>query len=168
VTLSEKIVSDLLDFARVREPQRAAVTIRDIVEAQLARAAVPDAVTVTRRFPPIAQTVSVDAVQVGQIVFNLLVNAVQAMEGSGHLTLTVEPNGALVRLLVTDTGTGIEEAHRPLVFEPLFTTKARGIGLGLAVSRGLAEVNGGRLDVEATGSTGTTFVLELPVEGAAR
>jgi signal transduction histidine kinase len=162
VALSEKIVSDLLDFARVKPPIRERVAMRDMLETQLARLMVPEEVAIERVWPPDPQYVSVDPVQIGQVILNLATNAVQAIAARGTVTLTVERNGAGVRLAVSDTGGGIAPEDRDKVFEPLFTTKARGIGLGLAVSRALTESNQGRLTLERTSPEGTTFVLELP------
>ena len=167
IVLSERIVGDLLDFARIKPPQRQATRVSELIDAQVARAAIPGRVTVDRAVPPGLVAV-IDPVQIGQVVLNLVINAVQAMEGPGRLTIRTDESGARLRVTVTDTGPGIAPKHLAKIFEPLFTTKARGIGLGLAVSRGLAEANGGRLGVLRTGPDGTTFVLDLPVpEGAA-
>ena len=106
-----------------------------------------------------------DAVQIGQILFNLLVNAVQALEGRGgavHVGSSVA-NGQ-VRLHLQDDGPGVPAELRAKVFEPLFTTRARGIGLGLAVSRSLAEANGGTLTLDES-ERGARFTLSLPREG---
>jgi signal transduction histidine kinase len=117
----------------------------------------------------------VDSIQVGQVVFNLLVNAMQAMEAqigrgkdSGVLTLRgsalTSSNGAAptVKLDVIDTGPGVPLDLQSKIFEALFTTKARGIGLGLSVSRSLAESNGGTLTVASAPGAGATFSLTLP------
>lgn len=164
IRLSERIVSDLLGFTRIREPQREAIAVEDLVEAQLERAQIPDGVRVVREVRPALPLVNVDPVQVGQIVLNLLTNAVQAMEERcGNLIIGAEAVGHLVRLEIRDTGPGIAPGDLERIFEPLFTTKARGIGLGLAVSRSLAQVNGGRLWAANHPMGGAVFRLELPV-----
>jgi signal transduction histidine kinase len=71
----------------------------------------------------------------------------------------------MVGIAVKDTGTGITPENMARIFEPLFTTKSKGIGLGLAVSRKLAEANGGRIEVKSELGRGSTFTLFLPVEG---
>jgi signal transduction histidine kinase len=163
IGLSEKIISDLLDYARVKPPQRDYVKVDQLVQEQRSR--LPhDGIRVVTDFPADLPPVYVDRVQVGQIVLNLLTNAVQAMPDEGG-TLTLRGrgvNGARVVLEVEDTGCGIAPEEQEKVFEPLFTTKARGIGLGLAVSRGLAQANGGSLGLVSTIGRGTTFSLELP------
>jgi signal transduction histidine kinase len=164
IGLSEKIISDLLDYARVKPPQRDYVKVDRLVQEQRSRLLPHDGIRVVTDFPADLPPVYVDRVQVGQIVLNLLTNAVQAMPDEGG-TLTLRGrgvNGARVVLEVEDTGCGIAPEEQEKVFEPLFTTKARGIGLGLAVSRGLAHANGGNLGLVSTIGRGTTFSLELP------
>jgi signal transduction histidine kinase len=164
VALSEKIVSDLLDFARIRPPQRRAMTLGSLAEAQLKRLGTPEGIAMRLDVPHELPAAAVDPVQIGQVVFNLLANAVQAMmETGGELVLRgVRDGPGQVMLHVSDTGPGVPPEHAEKIFEPLFTTKARGIGLGLAVSRSLARANGGDLILAGSGGPGATFVLSLP------
>ena len=164
IGLSEKIIGDLLDFARVRPPQREPVTLGDLVADQLQRLGPLNGVTLASEIAPTLPPACVDRVQLGQVVLNLLTNAVQAMNG-GQGTLTVR--GALetpnqLRLDVRDTGPGISPEDSRRIFEPLFTTKARGIGLGLAVSRTLVRANGGEITFVSEAGRGTTFSVRLP------
>jgi signal transduction histidine kinase len=109
--------------------------------------------------------VHVDSLQIGQVVFNLVSNALQAMEDETReaiLTLRGRHEERIVRLDVQDTGRGIKPEHVSRIFEPLFTTRARGIGLGLALSRSLAEANGGSLTVSSQFGRGATFTLIVP------
>jgi signal transduction histidine kinase len=169
IGLAEKIVSDLLDFASIKAPRREAVSLAQLVDDQLARLTVPDEVRVEKDLPADLPAAHIDPVQIGQIVFNLLVNAFQAMEDRGGvLTIRGRAVAEGVVLDVIDTGPGVAADVREKIFEPLFTTKARGIGLGLAVSRGLAEANGGRLTLSSVPGIGATFTLALPIRAEAR
>ena len=124
-----------------------------------------------------------DPLQMQQVLGNLITNACQAISdpkaGStlrnekGRLTISSHTSmlGAGqpgVCIQVQDTGVGIPPENMQKLFEPLFTTKARGIGLGLAVSKKLAEANGGRIEVESVSGRGSTFTLSLPVSPEAR
>jgi signal transduction histidine kinase len=163
IGLSEKIVSDLLDFARIKPPRREPLPLGRLIDDQLARVPVTEGVVVRRDLPDDLPRANVDPVQIGQVLLNLLVNAVQAMEQQGGvLTLRGSRDHDGVRLDVIDTGPGIAPELEDKIFEALFTTKARGIGLGLAVSRSLAEVNGGRLTVSSRPGAGATFTLTMP------
>lgn len=165
IALSERIVGDLLDFARVKQPQRQSVSLAELADAQLGRAGDLTGVRVQKEFPAGLPRAYVDPMQVGQVVLNLLVNAVQAMgTDGGELRLRGSANGdGRLRLEVQDTGPGIDPALIEKIFEPLYTTKARGIGLGLAVSRSLAANNGAQLTAVSTPGQGATFVLSLPI-----
>ena len=163
IALSEKIVGDLLDFARIKPPQWESVSLRHIVDAQLARAGPLEAVRIEHDFPADLPSVHVDRVQMGQVVLNLIMNALQAMNGHAVLTFRGRHTGAgFVRLDVIDTGMGMTPDQMRRLFEPLYTTKARGIGLGLAVSQGLVRANGGTISAESKLGTGTTMSVSLP------
>jgi signal transduction histidine kinase len=163
IGLAEKIVGDLLDFSRLRPPRRDIVSIAELVAEQRARLALPAGVTVRVDLPADLPVVGVDAVQIGQIVFNLLMNAVQVLEErGGTITVSAAVEGTALALHVSDDGPGVPADLRAKIFEPLFTTKARGIGLGLAVSRSLAESNGGALVLGDAGG-GARFTLTMPL-----
>jgi len=169
VTLSEKIVGDLLDYARVKQPRRERIALGELATEQIARVGPPAGVRVDADIPADLPLIQADRAQIGQVLLNLVTNAVQAMDGSGGVstaegTLTVRAssvNGS-VRLDISDTGAGIAPENMARIFEPLFTTKPRGIGLGLAVSRSLARANGGDIDVSSRPGAGATFSLVLP------
>ena len=172
IALSEKIVGDLLDFARQKPPQRKAIPLASTLDSQRERLGNCDGVTVTLDVPESIPDVLVDPVHFGQIALNLLTNAVQAMDGmgNGRVEVVARPAGDAVELEFRDTGPGVQPMHVEKIFEPLFTTKARGIGLGLAVSRMLARANGGELAlVESVGASGggATFRLTLPIAAPA-
>ncbi len=163
ISLAEKIVGDLLDFARQRQPVREAVHLDELTRAQLDRVRVPGSVRIDKIFPATLPAALADPVQAGQILLNLLTNALQAMgDAAGVLTIEAHSRDHRVSLAVRDSGPGIDPANLEKIFEPLFTTRTRGIGLGLAVSRNLARANGGDLTVSSPPGHGATFRLELP------
>lgn len=164
IRLSAKIVNDLLDLSRTTPAHRQAVTLRSIADEQLERLAL-NGCRVEMDVPDTLPLVQADPVHAGQVVHNLLLNAVQAMgEGGGILRLSARSDPAgFVHLEVADTGPGIAPENLGKIFEPLFTTKARGIGLGLAVSRSLAQANGGDVRVARTSGQGAAFILTLPL-----
>ena len=163
IGIAERIVSDILDFTRVQEPQVEPVAVGAFIDDQLQRMAAPTSIRIEREVPDDVPEVMADPFQVGQVLFNVLTNAVQAMEpAGGTVRVRASGNNGCVHIDVDDEGSGISEGAREKVFEPLYTTKMRGIGLGLSVSRTLARANGGDLVIARSGPRGTTFRLELP------
>jgi signal transduction histidine kinase len=166
ITLSEKIVSDLQDFARSKSPQRRPFSLADVTSAQVSRLGPHNGFTINTHLPNDLPPMLADQTQVGQIVLNLLTNAMQAMERSGTIDVRARSSGKHVHLDVSDTGPGIPRENLEKIFEPLFTTKARGIGLGLAVSRTLARANEGELTAANLPNRGASFRLTLEAAGA--
>jgi len=168
IGLAERIVGDLLDSARVKAPQREAVAARDLFSDQLKRIAIHPGITVDVDVPADVPPLYVDRIQLGQVLLNLISNGTQAIgESKGTLTLRARANGdRMATLEVEDTGSGIGPENLPHIFEPLFTTKARGLGLGLSVARSLVVVNGGELAVESEKGRGSTFTVRVPIVGA--
>ena len=161
VANSNRIVTELLDFARVKTPVREAASLAAIAQASLERLPLPESVTVRTDLDETLPAVLVDPHQVGQIVLNLLLNALQAMPDGGHLGVSVGQDDRTVFVAVEDTGVGVPPENVARIFQPLFTTKAKGIGLGLALARDLADANGARITVESTVGRGSRFALHI-------
>lgn len=160
---SEKIISDLLDYSREPVPLRKPTSLARVLEETLVRYPAPQGVKVERTLPKDLPEVIVDERQIEQVLGNLLSNAYQAMPKGGVLEVRGVADEHQVRLSIQDTGTGISEQNMRKIFEPLFTTKPKGIGLGLAISKTLLEVNGGAIEVQSTENEGTTFTLTFPL-----
>ena len=163
---ANRIVSDLLDFARVRAPERTATLLTTLVEDILARATLPEGVTVVRALVAELPLIHVDPHQIEQVLNNFITNAVQAMPDGG--TLRVETGVAEGKAFVTvsDTGVGIPPEVLAKIFQPLFTTKPRGIGLGLVIAKNLAESNGGVIAVESAPGRGSCFTVSFSTDQA--
>ncbi|HEX9049987.1 MAG TPA: GAF domain-containing protein [Anaeromyxobacter sp.] len=160
-----RIVGDLLDFARPATPELRGEPLERVVEDALAAALAqhPPGVEVLRELDPSLPPVRMDARLVRQAVLNVLVNAVQAMPEGGRLTVRSRADGDEAVLEVEDTGGGIPDEVRARIFEPFFTTKASGTGLGLAVVRRIVEGHGGTVVVRSRAGEGTVFGLRLPL-----
>lgn len=169
IQLAEKIIGDLLDVARVRPPERQLVSLEALVREQLQRAEIHAGIDVEIDIDPEVPPADIDPVQIGQVLLNLFSNAAQAMNDEGRLTVSARSAGnGVLQLRVADTGPGISDETRDKIFEPLFTTKARGIGLGLSVSRSLARANGGDLELLETRGPGGGAVFAVTVPAAVR
>jgi PAS domain S-box-containing protein len=161
---SDRIVSDLLDSVRTKSPQPTAVSVRQLIDQTLRTLTVPATMTVTLDLPETLPPVRVDAMQIQQVFRNLINNGVEAMAEGGTLTIRAVENcqDDTVSVNVHDFGSGIPPEVQARLFQPLFTTKARGIGLGLVVVKNLTQANGGTVMVESAVGQGTTFTVVLP------
>ncbi len=106
--------------------------------------------------------VNADPSEIERVVYNLLTNAVEAMPHGGELTVRVHSVAGEARIAVEDTGAGIPDADRPQLFRPFFTTRERGVGMGLAICRRIVEENGGSISVETVPGRGSRFTVKLP------
>ncbi len=166
-----RIVGDLLDFARPHEPSLQPEPLGDIVRDVVDAAGSDPAATGVEVRTDVADElplVRADARMIRQALLNLVINGLQAMPKGGSLELTVKPvrrgNQTMVQLDVSDSGPGIPAEFAERIFQPFFTTKASGTGLGLAVVKRIIDAHRGELSVQNRPGGGTTFTLRLPLE----
>lgn len=162
VSAATVIVSDLLEFARQRDPVTTDVDAVALVDEALSVLPPPSGITTVRNLPDPPVLLAADRDMLRQVLLNLIGNAYQAMVEGGTVTVGLTTEGPRLHLSVTDTGVGMDPDVRRRVFEPFYTTKARGVGLGLAVSRRIIEAHGGDIDVVSAPGEGTTFTVTLP------
>jgi signal transduction histidine kinase len=164
VATSERIISSLLGFARPRAPVRRKVHVNEVIQEALSRTDIAENVELVSQLDESVPTILADPDQLAQVFGNLILNGVQAMLEGGKLTIKSKvesPNWVVVS--VADTGVGIPEENLGKLFEPLFTSKAKGIGLGLAITKALVEGHGGTIEVESVEGKGSMFVVKLPL-----
>lgn len=164
------VIRSLRDLTRKGDGKPEPIDINTIVE-RATRLMQPEAHLrgISLRFEPAAgmPPVEADAVQIEQVVLNLLLNAVEAMHGAAvkRLSLHTQAVNGHIEVAVADTGTGLPEGGLQKAFEPFYTTKETGLGMGLAISRRIVEAHGGRLWATANGDGGSTFAFALPLAG---
>lgn len=161
---AERIVSDLLDAVRTKPPHPEMIELAELMQQTLRKCNVPSAVSVLVDIPASLPAIRVDPVQMRQVFWNLITNGVEAMPGGGVLKIGAvdDPVAKTVIVSVEDSGRGIAPEHQSQLFQPMFTTKARRVGLGLVVVKNLTEVNGGSVGVESELGKGSVFTVTLP------
>jgi DNA-binding LacI/PurR family transcriptional regulator/signal transduction histidine kinase len=159
---AEKIISDLLDLSRIRPAAREEIAVLELVAQASEKQPPPKNVKVNTMIGSDLPPAFVDPRQIVQVLINLMTNAFQAMPEGGTLTISAQVQKDKVAISVADTGCGIPQENLEKIFDPLFTTRARGIGLGLAISKNLMEVNGGSIEVKSKAGKGSTFIVSLP------
>ena len=164
VARSEDIISSLLDFARPKTLTLTKEVFTTAVNEALKRNPIPDHVTVINNLDETLPRILADQDKLLQVFNNIISNAFQAMPGGGSLTITSkQPDPEWVSISFTDTGEGISAENMKKLFEPLFTTKIKGIGLGMVVSKNIVELHGGHIDVRSKAGKGTTVTVNLPM-----
>jgi signal transduction histidine kinase len=108
-----------------------------------------------------------DTSQIQQLLLNLLLNAIQAINSEGRIEMRSEARDDCAVVSVTDTGHGIDPSHLPNLFRPFFTTKGKGTGLGLSLAQRIAEAHGGSIEVSSTPGKGSRFSLRIPFRNPA-
>ena len=161
-----RILTDLLQAARPHPPEVRASDLNTTVEhaVMLARQQVlSKPIKIELEKNPQLPNVEHDSDQMHQVVLNLLLNSVQAIEGAGTIRVVVAAKKDKALISVTDSGRGISPEHLPFIFRPFYTTKGNGTGLGLSLARRIVEDHRGRIDVESELGRGTEFLITLPI-----
>jgi signal transduction histidine kinase len=162
-----RIVTDLLETARPHPPQICRSNLNTTVEhaVMLARQQVfSKPIKIELRPAPDLSEVEHDSDQIHQVLLNLLLNAVQSMDGAGMIRVDIGSRGDCAAVVVSDTGRGIAPQHLPNIFRPFFTTKGNGTGLGLSLARRIVEEHHGRIEVSSIVGKGSQFTVLLPFQ----
>ena len=166
-----RIVENFLRFAKPSVPEIKPVDVAALVERVLGLVAFEAAdhgVGIETQLDPELPSIPSDEGQLSQVFLNVIINALQAMPDGGVLVVTTRKDGDWAEVAVKDTGPGIAEAVLPHVFDPYFTTRPTGVGLGLAIAHRIVQGHRGSLDVESHVGRGTTMIIRLPLGESAR
>ncbi|MCK4421205.1 cache domain-containing protein [candidate division WOR-3 bacterium] len=168
-TRCKVIVKGLLDFAHQSEPEMKPSDVNRIVNEVLSlveRQAVFHNIKIIKKLSINLPFVMVDETQIQQVFMNIVLNAAEAMEGQGELIIETSSDGKFINAKFTDTGCGIPEQNIKKLFEPFFSTKTKGhgIGLGLAISYGIIKKHNGRINIDSEVGKGSTFTIQLPIQ----
>lgn len=167
------IIQRVLDFSKTSIGVRQKWELNPLVaetiafwEAKIRKSGIALELSLSQHLPPVLG----DRIQIQQVMNNLILNAIEAMEMGGTLTVTTNhgqsmgtENEGPIRLQVADTGSGIDAGNLENIFNPFFTTKPAGTGLGLAISHNIIEKHNGILSVRSEPGQGSVFTVELPV-----
>jgi signal transduction histidine kinase len=164
IDIANRIVTDLLDFTRIKPPSLTKVNLNNLVKESLSWVTVPESIDVESSLNGKSLQVETDAEQLSRVFTNIISNAIQAMNGKGELKIDTGLEDRYAWARFEDTGCGIPDENLEKIFEPLFTTKPKGIGLGLAITKRLVEQNGGKIEVASQTGKGATFTVKLPLE----
>ncbi|MGD9073457.1 MAG: ATP-binding protein, partial [Desulfobacterales bacterium] len=163
-----RVIGQLLDFARPIKVVAKALAVPQLVADSLklveARAK-EKAIGIETIIAPQLRTVFLDPDRVKQVLLNLYLNALEAMEAGGRLSVgaAAEDHDRWIVFRVSDTGHGIPKENQAQIFDPYYTTKSTGTGLGLAIAHNIVDAHGGRIEIESAAGEGTTVTVRIPV-----
>ena len=160
---SNKIINDLLEYSGEIRLERKDISLGSLMSASMSLVQIPNRVKIKNQFRESVK-LEVDAHKLERVFVNLIKNAVDAMPEGGKITISGEESDHKFLLSFADTGMGIPDEIMPKIFSPLFTTKAQGMGFGLAICKRIVEAHGGTIFVKTEKNKGTTFSVTLPLE----
>jgi signal transduction histidine kinase len=164
VAYMDKIVSDLQAFVQPIKIDKKVINLKELVATVLTSIVIPMNVFVQTKIQDVFPHITVDPQLLKRVLINLVTNAVQAMPNGGELVLTAKFNRqGWVTVAIKDTGVGMPEEIKRQIFTPLFTTKSRGQGFGLAVCKRVIEAHGGTINFESALGKGAEFTIQFPV-----
>lgn len=163
VNISDRIITDILTFGRMKTPQLSKTDIAEIINESLAKTKVPKKIEVAIELDSGLPRIMADGTQLRQVFFNIILNAIQAMDRGGRLTIRSIEKDEFIGVAIIDTGEGIPRENLNKIFEPLFSTKAKGTGFGLSICQSIIENHKGTIKVESEVGKGTKFMVKLPI-----
>ena len=164
VTYMDKIVSDLRDYASPVYAELVPTCVSRLINDVLPLAAIPPNVQVSLSIPRNLPRLMLDPELMKRVFSNLIMNAVQAMPDGGRLAVKAFRESDAASISIQDTGIGIPEENLSRIFKPLFTTKSKGQGFGLAVCKRIVEAHKGTIDAESEVGRGSTFTIKIPLK----
>ncbi len=162
VKFSDKIINDLLDYSRDIHLETTKINPDIILQEALKLVTIPSTIQLSRQTENVE--VTVDYAKIQRVFVNLIKNAIDAMPDGGLLEIKTEPFESGVRIAFIDTGSGISLENQKSLFQPLFTTKAKGMGFGLAICQRIVEAHNGKITIQSILNTGTTVTVKLPTK----
>jgi len=163
VNYAEKIIRDLQDFSATKTPILKKTDINRLVEEILSQVEAPKNVKLCTELGHLPE-IKADRDMIKRVFMNLTANGLQAMENGGALIVSTKKRKGFVEICFKDTGAGISKENLEKLFTPFFTTKAKGMGMGLSICKKFVDGHGGSIDVESEVGEGTTFTVKLPTQ----
>jgi signal transduction histidine kinase len=163
ISRSDEVIQRLLEITKGEDLKKSFVDLKTLAFEAFNYADLTNRSQLIVDFKPEHFLINVDKLLFRQVLFNIFLNSIQAMPDGGKIIMTVSIKEAkMVQIIITDQGTGIEEHYIKKVFDPLFTDKEDGIGLGLSLCRDLISRHGGKIAAKSHVSFGTTIEIDLP------
>jgi PAS domain S-box-containing protein len=163
VVVADNIIRSLMDFSSLPPLKTTRMDVNHLIQEALRQLLFPEKITVCTHYGSIPE-VEVDGDQFSRVLTNIFLNATQAMPEGGNLCVSTRKTDDFIEIEVKDTGMGMSQEVLKKLFTPFFTTKAKGIGLGLTNSKRIVEAHKGSIKIESEENKGTTVMIQLPAK----
>ncbi len=160
---TDRIIENIMTFAKTKRPEFSETDLKEIIFSSIGKLKIPEGIKVSTQIEEPVPKVKADEIQLMRVFINIILNAIQAMDEKGEICIRLQSFKNFVHVVFEDNGPGIKGEIKERIFEPLFTTKARGAGFGLAAVKLLIEAHGGTIDIESKLGKGTEVIIELPL-----
>lgn len=161
---TNEIIENVMLFSKTKRPELADMDLKNILTSSIDANQVPDEIKIETQIDKDLPLIRGDKIQLKRVFVNLILNAIEAMDGKGKLTIKAYREDNHINLEFLDTGQGISEENKKMIFEPFFSTKASGMGLGLTTSNLIIQAHGGNIDLKSQKDKGTTVIIKLPIK----
>lgn len=162
---ADRIVENILTFSRRKQPELRNVDLENLLLSMANKMRIPSGVIVTYQIAADLPNIQADDLQLSRVFMNIILNASEAMGGRGELIIKAQAENEYINLTFKDSGPGIKEEDKKHIFEPFFSTKPQGTGLGLATSKVIIEAHGGNIDIESSPGAGAAVKIKLLIKG---
>lgn len=159
----DRTIENILTFAKTRQPEFKNVDLKTLLLDVIEKIPIPKGITLTTGIEDNLPEISADQLQISRVFINILLNALDAMKKEGKLDISIKHINGNIFIRFKDTGSGINEENISKIFEPFFSTKTKGTGLGLVTSKMIIEAHGGNIEIESAVNKGTSVVIKLPI-----
>ncbi len=163
VIRANRIITDLLFFAIVKEPNIEKGNINLLIKNSIANTLINGNIEVLLNLGENLPLISLDPLKIQQAFQNIIINAIQAMQEEGVLEIKTLIKNNIIEIKIKDTGAGIPKENLKRIFEPLFSTKVKGMGLGLPIAKYIIEQHNGTIQVKSRFNRGSIFTIKLPI-----
>lgn len=160
---TERLIDNITSFARNKAPELKPIDLEDLLSASINKLKMPDTIEVITKIEKGLGMVRADGIQLSRVFNNIILNSLEAMAKKGRLTIKASSSGCWANIIFEDTGAGIKEEDMKMIFDPFFSTKTKGMGLGLVISKIIIEAHNGTIEIASKAGKGATVTIRLPI-----
>lgn len=162
---TNRVIENILTFSKTKQMERKSLNLENLLLASIENIRNTNESEIVTHFDKALPKIHGDRIQLTRLFVNIISNAFQAMEGKGKLIIEAGRFNDSVNILFKDTGVGIKDEDKKRLFEPFFSTRSDGVGLGLHISKNIVEAHGGSINIEGEIGKGTIVTVRLPIGG---